>query len=130
VTTRSVIGDAPRRREDQRFLTGHGHYLDDLAFDGLVHAVVLRSPHAHAHIGGIATDEARAMPGVLAVLTAADAPADGLQPLHPTAEANVQTGEPFAFALQPILAVGKVRYAGEPVALIVAGALNRSAIAH
>jgi len=60
------------------------------------------------------------MPGVLTVLTAEDIRADGLQPLRPTAEANVQTGEPFAFALQPVLAEGKVRYAGEPVALVVA----------
>jgi carbon-monoxide dehydrogenase large subunit len=120
VTARSVIGDAPKRREDLRFLTGQGRYLDDLAFDGLVHAVVLRSPHAHARIARIDTNRVRAMPGVLAVLTAEDARADGLQPLHPTAEANVQTGEPFAFALQPILAEGKVRYPGEPVALIVA----------
>jgi aerobic carbon-monoxide dehydrogenase large subunit len=45
---RSGIGDQPKRREDQRFLTGHGAYLDDLNFDGLAHAVVLRSPHAHA----------------------------------------------------------------------------------
>jgi aerobic carbon-monoxide dehydrogenase large subunit len=120
VTARSVIGDAPKRREDLRFLTGQGRYLDDLAFDGAVHAVVLRSPHAHARIERIGTVKARAMPGVLAVLTAADARAERLQPLHPTAEANVQTGEAFAFALQPLLAEGKVRYVGEPVALIVA----------
>jgi carbon-monoxide dehydrogenase large subunit len=120
MTARSVIGDAPKRREDLRFLTGQGRYLDDLAFDGVVHAVVLRSPHAHARIERIGAVKARAMPGVLAVLTAADARADGLQPLRPTAEANVQTGEPFAFALQPLLAERKVRYAGEPVALIIA----------
>ena len=120
MTDRSVIGDAPKRREDLRFLTGQGHYLDDLAFDGLVHAVVLRSPHAHAGIERIDTEEARVMPGVLAVLTAEEVHADGLRPLRPTAEVNVQTGEPFAFATQPILAEGKVRYVGEPVALIVA----------
>jgi carbon-monoxide dehydrogenase large subunit len=61
------------------------------------------------------------MPGVLAVLTAEDVEGDGLQPLRPTAEANVQTGEPFAFALQPLLAADNVRYVGEPVALIIAG---------
>ncbi|HYZ42356.1 MAG TPA: xanthine dehydrogenase family protein molybdopterin-binding subunit, partial [Stellaceae bacterium] len=118
--TNSVIGDAPKRREDFRFLTGRGRYLDDLIFEGLVHAVVLRSPHAHARIERIDAGKARTMAGVLAVLTAADVEADGLQPLRPTAEANVQTGEPFAFALQPLLATGKVRYAGEPVALVVA----------
>ena len=120
MAARSVIGDAPKRREDLRFLAGQGRYLDDLAMDGMAHAVVLRSPHAHARIDRIDTDEARRMPGVLTVLTAEDIRADGLQPLRPTAEANVQTGEPFAFALQPVLAEGKVRYAGEPVALVVA----------
>src|ERR1700688_2222809 len=109
MTIRSVIGDAPRRREDARFVTGGGAYLDDLAFDALAHAVVLRSPHAHARIDRIDADAANAMPGVLAVLTARDAKVDGLQPMRPTVEANVQTGEPFAFAPQPLLADGKVR---------------------
>ncbi len=116
----SGIGDRPKRREDVRFLTGRGAYLDDLAFDSLAHAIVLRSPHAHARIDGIDTRAAQAIPGVLAVLVAADARAEGLQPLRPTAEANVQTGEKFAFAAQPVLAADKVRYVGEPVALIVA----------
>jgi aerobic carbon-monoxide dehydrogenase large subunit len=116
----SIIGDTPRRREDSRFIAGAGNYLDDLHFDSVAHAVLLRSPHAHALIEGIDTEAARAMPGVLAVLTAEDARADGLQPMRPTAEANVQTGEPFAFAPQPVLATGTVRHVGEPVALIVA----------
>ena len=120
MTAISVIGDAARRREDARFVTGAGAYLDDLAFDCLVHAAIVRSPHAHARVRGIDTAAACAMPGVMAVLTADDAAADGLVPMRPTAEANVQTGEPFAFAPQPLLAAGKVRYAGEPVALIVA----------
>jgi carbon-monoxide dehydrogenase large subunit len=120
MTTRSVIGDAPKRREDLRFVTGRGQYLDDLAFEGLAHAVVLRSPHAHALLRGIDLRAARAAPGVLAILTVQEAKADGLQPLRPSAEANTQTGEPFAFAPQPLLAEGKVRYVGEPVVLIVA----------
>jgi aerobic carbon-monoxide dehydrogenase large subunit len=119
-TMRSGIGERPKRREDRRFLTGEGRYLDDLAFERLAHAVVLRSPHAHARLGRIDTARARAAPGVLAVLTAAEAAADGLSPLMPTMPANAQTGEPFGFAPQPLLAAGKVRYAGEPVALIVA----------
>jgi aerobic carbon-monoxide dehydrogenase large subunit len=125
-TGRSGIGDAPKRREDLRFLTGRGCYLDDLTFDRLTHAVVLRSPHAHAEIRTIDTAAAKAMPGVLAVLTAADARADGLKPLLPYVEANTQTGEPFAFAPQPLLAEHKVRYVGEPVALIVAESRDRA----
>jgi carbon-monoxide dehydrogenase large subunit len=117
---RAVIGDAPRRREDARFITGHGAYLDDLPFDGVAYAVFLRSPHAHARLARIATADALASPGVLAVLTAEDATADGLRPLRPTVEANVQTSEPFRFLPQPLLADGIVRYAGEPVVLVVA----------
>jgi carbon-monoxide dehydrogenase large subunit len=116
----SVIGDTPRRREDARFVTGHGAYLDDLRFDGLTHAVFLRSPHAHATIRGIDAAAARTAPGVLGVLTAQDVAADGLRPIRPVAEANVQTGEPFAFTPQPLLADGTVRHVGEPVALVVA----------
>jgi carbon-monoxide dehydrogenase large subunit len=117
---RSGIGDAPKRREDQRFVTGRGQYLDDLVFDGVTHAVVLRSPHAHAEIGRIDTAAAQTMPGVLAVLTTADAASDGLSPLLPYVDANTVTGKKFAFAPQPLLADSKVRYVGEPVALIVA----------
>jgi carbon-monoxide dehydrogenase large subunit len=114
------MGASALRREDARFVTGQGAYLDDLKFEGMAQAVVLRSPHAHALIKSIDTTAARSARGVLAVLTAADAAADGLKPLRPYAEANVQTGEPFAFAAQPLLASDKVRFAGEPVALIVA----------
>ena len=117
---RSVIGDTPKRREDARFIAGQGQYLDDLTFTGLTHAVILRSPHAHAEIARIDTAPALASPGVLAVLTASDANADGLQPMRPSVEANVQTNEPFHFMPQPLLAEGKVRHVGEPVAVIVA----------
>src|SRR5580693_4134524 len=101
---RSIIGDAPKRREDLRFLTGHGCYLDDLVFENLAHAVVLRSPHAHARIAGIDVAAARTAPGVLAVLTAVDVAADGLLPLQPGAVANTVTGETFMFEPQPLLA--------------------------
>ena len=123
---RAVIGDSPRRREDARFVIGRGAYLDDLRFDGVTHAVFLRSPHAHARINAIDAAAAVGMPGVVAVLTAADASADGLRPLRPTVEANVQTNEPFRFLPQPLLAEGNVRYVGEPVALIVAETKNQA----
>jgi carbon-monoxide dehydrogenase large subunit len=76
MSTGSAIGDTPRRREDQRFLTGHGATLDDLAFPGCAHAVALRSPHAHAEIRAIDDAAARTLPGVLAILTHAEADAD------------------------------------------------------
>jgi aerobic carbon-monoxide dehydrogenase large subunit len=106
----AVIGDIPRRREDARFVTGHGAYLDDLRFEGMTHAVFLRSPHPHARIVAIETTDARKTVGVIAILTARDAAADELRPLRPTAEANVQTNEPFRFLPQPLLAQDTVRY--------------------
>jgi carbon-monoxide dehydrogenase large subunit len=119
-TTVSVIGDAPKRREDARFVIGRGRYLDDLTFDRLAHSVFVRSPHAHARIVRIDATSARSSPGVLAVLTIDDATTDGLQAMFPVAQANTQTGEAFAFAPQPLLAQNVVRHVGEPVALIVA----------
>jgi len=120
------IGDSPRRREDSRFVTGRGAYLDDMHFDGVTHAVFLRSPHAHARLGPIDTAAALSAPGVIAILTGQDASADGLRPLRPTVEANVQTGEPFRFLPQPLLADGRVRHVGEPVALVVAETRNQA----
>lgn len=124
--TRFVIGDSPRRREDIRFITGRGAYVDDLKFDRLVRAVFVRSPHAHARIRSIDTHRAVDAPGVLAVLTAADARADGLKSLRPYAEANVQTGERFLFDEQPLLAADKVRFVGETVAVVVAETLAQA----
>ena len=124
VNDHAVIGDAPLRREDARFITGGGAYLDDLPFAGVAHAVFVRSPHAHARINGIDLSQARQRPGVIAILTAEDVAADGLQPLRPTVEANAQTNEPFRFLPQPLLAVDKVLHVGEPVVLVVAETRN------
>ena len=124
--TKSVIGDSPRRREDLRFLTGRGRYIDDLRFENLAHAVFVRSPHAHARVRSVEVSTARKAPGVLAVLTAADVAADGLKSLRPYAEANVQTGERFLFDEQPLLAATKVRFAGETVAMVVAESLAQA----
>jgi carbon-monoxide dehydrogenase large subunit len=124
--SKSVIGDSPKRREDQRFITGSGAYLDDLRFDNLARAVFLRSPHAHARIRSVDVSAARRAPGVLAVLTASDTQADGLKSLRPYVEANVQTGEPFIFDEQPLLAGEKVRFSGETVAMVVAETLAQA----
>ena len=101
VMIRSKIGDAPKRREDLRFVTGRGRYLDDLFFENLAHAVVLRTPHAHAVIDGIDAAAARAAPGVLAVLTASEVAADGLLPLLPGATANSAFQSLFATNAAP-----------------------------
>ena len=70
------IGAAVRRKEDQRFITGKGHYTDDVNRPGQCHAYFLRSPYAHARIKSIETKAAAAMPGVLAVLNGAELAAD------------------------------------------------------
>lgn len=121
--TKSVIGDSPKRREDARFLTGRGSYIDDLRFENVARAVFVRSPHAHARIRSVDVSTAKRAAGVLAVLTAADTAADGLKSLRPYAEANVQTGERFVFDEQPLLAASKVRFCGETVVLVVAETL-------
>ena len=78
------IGAPLPRREDLRLLTGRGCYASDNFPDGLCHAVMVRSPHAHAEIRSINTKHARKAPGVLAVLTGADAAADGMGPIPHT----------------------------------------------
>ena len=125
---RGGIGHSVRRREDQRLLVGLGRYTDDLALPGQAYAYVLRSPHAHADIAGIDAEAAAAAPGVLAVLTAADYLADGLRPM---AHAPLSTSPPditlantdgsaVEWPSQMPLAHGRVRFVGEPVALIAA----------
>src|SRR5271163_4039239 len=78
---RAGIGEPLRRLEDARLLTGRGCYSDDFNLAGQVYAVVVRSPLAHARITAIESEHARAMPGVLAVLTGADYVTDGLGPM-------------------------------------------------
>jgi len=125
------IGKPVRRREDSRFLTGAGNYADDVSLPGQAYAYVLRSPHAHARIAGIDAGPAAGMPGVLAVLSGSDAAGDGLQPIPqrpvPANPYEVplksRDGLPFLIAPHPVLALEKVRYVGEPVAVVVAETL-------
>jgi carbon-monoxide dehydrogenase large subunit len=113
------IGQPVRRREDPRLLTGRGRYTDDLDPPGCVQAVILRSPHAHARILSIGTDAAKRAPGVLAVLTGQDAAADGLGRL-PTLFDVPGKDRPLFDPTREILQTERVRYVGDPVALIVA----------
>lgn len=116
------VGAIVRRQEDPRYLTGRGRFVDDLAPAGCLHAAVLRSLHAHARIAAIRTGAARAWPGVAAVFTF-----DNLTGLRPIPEAGVappplkaRVGFQLRSAQQYPLARDKVRYVGEPVALVVA----------
>ena len=117
----AVIGDAPRRREDARFVTGHGAYLDDLRFDGVTHAVLLRSPHAHARIAGIDVAAALAAPGVLAVLTGAGcAGPTGCSRCGPRRKPMSRPANRSPSRRSRCWRRDKVRHVGEPIALIVA----------
>ena len=113
------IGQPVRRKEDVRLLTGRGTYTDDMNLPGQAHAVVLRSPHAHARILSMDISEARAAPGVLAVLTGHDAIADGIGALPVQVEVPGKDKPLFA-PTRHILQTERVRYVGDPVALVVA----------
>src|SRR6516225_9835758 len=121
------IGQPVRRKEDFRLLTGRGCFVDDLAQPGLAQAVFVRSPHAHARIVAVDATPALAAPGVLAVLTGADYRADGLGPIPhnpglmapPDVTVRIGGRAPVVTEHYP-LPTDKVRFVGEPVALIVA----------
>src|SRR5579863_5187507 len=131
VSTRAGIGQSPLRYEDLRFLTGRGKYGDDRNLPRQVIAHLLRSPHAHARIVSIDVGAARAAPGVVAVLTGVDYLADGLRPMPhapkstspPDITLNNSDGSEIEAPHQMPLAIERVRFVGEPVALIVAGTL-------
>ena len=119
----SLIGQPLTRREDPPLLTGRGRYVDDSAPEGTLHAFAVRSPLAHARITGIDVTEARAAPGVAAVFTAADLAEQGVGPL-PGGEGL----PPGALnPAHPVLASGKVLWAGQPVVLVVAGTPEQAA---
>ena len=110
----SYVGQPMARREDERFLTGRARYLDDLDPEGVLHVAFARSLVAHARLGSVDVEAARALPGVVAVLSAAD-----LGDLEPPPVVE-PPGMWVADAGHPILAGDTVRYAGEPIALVAA----------
>jgi carbon-monoxide dehydrogenase large subunit len=118
----SGIGAPVRRVEDQRLLTGRGRYADDLCPHDAAFACVVRSPHAHAVIRDIDVNDARATPGILLVLTAEDLAREKLGGL-PCVWPPRSTVGPSFIPEQPLLANGKVRHVGDPIALIVGKSL-------
>ncbi|PWK60892.1 xanthine dehydrogenase family protein molybdopterin-binding subunit [Roseicyclus mahoneyensis] len=110
------------RLEDSRFLTGRGRYVDDIAPQDALHGFVLRSPQAHADINGLDVGAARAAPGVHLVLTATDLTGAGLKNAMRYALVKTKGAKPAA-PVRPILAEGRVRFVGDPVAFIVADSL-------
>ena len=120
------IGQAVRRVEDQRFLLGQGRYVDDISLPGQCYGVTVLSPHAHARIKRIDVAKARAAPGVLCVLTGADAVAEKLGSF--TAHLMPEDfGAPKGHrTFQPVLNAEKVRFVGDRVAFAVAETLTQA----
>jgi carbon-monoxide dehydrogenase large subunit len=120
------IGDAVKRKEDVRLLTGCGQFSDDMNAQGQLHAVIVRSPHPHAVIRGIDAALALGMPGVISILTGQDAQADGLKPIPhgpmPSGPLDVhlrpKSGKFFTSA-HHILPTDRVRYVGDPVLVVI-----------
>ena len=121
--SRFGVGQSVRRREDLRFLTGRACYVDDLAPFGTVHAFVLRSAHAHARILRIDVEQARGAPGVLAVLTGADAKAEGLGGISVYRLPPGFGGPRTFWPSRPVLALDRVRHLGDGVVLVIAETL-------
>ena len=120
------IGASVRRKEDQRFITGRGTYVDDINQLGQAYAVFVRSPHAHAKISGIDSSQALAAPGVLAVLTGDDVAKAGWGGLICGWMVKSRDGSDMKAGPHPILAQGKVRYVGDHVACVVADTYHQA----
>ena len=116
------IGASVKRKEDIRFITGKGHYVDDVNRPGQAYAYFLRSPHAHATIDKIDTSDALKSPGVVAVLTGADAVADKIGAHVCGWTITSKDGSPMKVGAFPALAHGKALYVGDPVAVVIADA--------
>jgi carbon-monoxide dehydrogenase large subunit len=114
------IGVSVKRKEDIRFITGKGHYVDDINRPGQAYAFFVRSPHAHATIDKIDASAALKSPGVVAVFTGADAVADKIGAHIPGWTVHSKDGSPMKVGSFPALAHGKALYVGDPVAVVIA----------
>src|SRR6266581_1559597 len=115
-----AIGQPVPRSEDPVLLRGEGHYSDDVSLPKQAYAVMLRSAYAHGAIRRIDTGAARAMPGVLAIYTAADLAEGGIGALPPRQVMNNRDGTPMLSPVRYVLATDKVRHVGEAVAAVIA----------
>ena len=116
-----LVGTPVERVEDHRHLCGHAQFVDDLVFDGMLHASIVRSQVAHGHILSIDVSAARAMPGVHDVIIAIDIGSP--VPTIPMRLQPLESVKPFR---QPVIAQHKVRYVGEPVAIVLADSLAQA----
>ena len=117
---RGSIGDSVLRKEDRKFLTGNGRFVDDIHVSGELHAVFVRSPHAHADISSIDFTAAAALPGVVGILTGADMETDGIGEIPFMWVMHNSDGAPMNQPKRWGLARGRVRHVGEPVAVVIA----------
>ena len=120
------VGQAVRRVEDRRFLTGTGHYTDDITVAGQLCLYLLRSTHAHADFTAVDTATAKASPGVLAVLTAADLDSLNVGAMPVEGVPPPLNGKPPKPPVRPVLAKGRVRYIGEPIVAVIAETLAQA----
>ena len=120
------IGVSVKRKEDIRFITGKGHYVDDINRPGQAYAFFVRSPHAHATIDKIDASAALKSPGVVAVFTGADAVADKIGAHIPGWTVHSKDGSPMKVGSFPALAHGKALYVGDPVAVVIADTYRSS----
>jgi len=118
--TNQGIGQSVRRKEDFRFITGQGHYTDDINRPGQLYASFLRSPHAFAKIKSIDTSTAKKMPGVVAVYTGQDVAADKVGGLICGWTVKDKKGEPHKAPRHDIIAIDHVRHVGDQVAVVIA----------
>jgi carbon-monoxide dehydrogenase large subunit len=114
------IGARVARKEDKRFITGAGRYTDDMVVPGMKHAAFVRSPHAHAEIRKIDVSRAKAMPGVIDVLVGKQLKADGIGNIICGWMIHSKDGSPMKMGAWSPLAVERVRYVGDAVAIVVA----------
>lgn len=114
------VGQGIKRIEDLRLLRGEGRYTDDVNLDGQAHAVFVRSPHAHATITGLDTEEAAAVDGILGIYSIADLEADGIGTIPCLAPMKGVDGKPARQPPRPALARERVRHVGEAVVMVVA----------
>jgi carbon-monoxide dehydrogenase large subunit len=121
-----AIGQPVVREEDPRLLRGEGRYVQDFDLPRLAHGFVLRSPHAHARLVSVDVRRARAATGVLGVFSHADIAVDGLGTTRCRLSYKRPDGKPLFQTPYPGLAQGRVRFAGEPVAYVVAETLNQA----
>ena len=121
-----AVGQPVTRVEDTRLITGQGKFTDDQKLPNMVHGVFTRSPYAHAKIVSINIDEAKKMPGVIDIFTGERLQEEGLSHMSVIDFLQNKDGSPMNASKRPILAVGKVRHVGDPVAFIVAETTNQA----